>query len=420
MARRWLWLLLILVLAAGCGGRSVISDPTEVRKLHDQEKKEIAFWNSYSDEETRLLEQELIPAFEREHPDIRVKSQHFSTDLELKNTLITRASSSRGPDVVRMDMTWVPEFSRNGLLLPLSRFPGFGEIRSRFRPGDMDLGSSYQENFYSLPLNIYTKAAIFNRELLKQAGYSTPPDTMQEVLNIARQHKYTIGLGGYEVLCTLPYIYSLGGSFTDENFSRATGYLNGDGTVRAVEELLLLSKEKIIHFSVVTGGGDNWAGVQDGNILMMDEGPWFYSILNDTELSRALNRTIPVPFPRGNGLGSIVSGEHLVILKGSRLPDESWAFLKFMSGKEPQLVMSRTGMIPTNVEAFDALEIGRDSYIHPYQQAMKAAHPLPPVKNWSKIDETYTRYLQEIFLGQWTVKGGLDRAASEIDSLLAD
>ncbi len=420
MGWRWVSLLLILVLLAGCGSPSMISDPKKVQTLQDREKTVITFWHTYNDKETQLLEQRLIPAFEQENPNIRVETINLAFNNELKNTLITRASSNRGPDVVRIDIAWVPEFSLKGLLEPLNGFSDFKDIRNRFNPKAMDVGF-YKNEYYSLPLNIYTKAAIFNRELLKQAGYSKPPSTMKEVLEIARQHRFTIGLGGLEPWDTIPYLYSLGGTLTNENFNKASGYLNGEGTIHAVEQLTALYRENLIDLPEKAGDGENLEGVKAGNILMTDDGPWFYSLLNKTELDRALKRTIPVPFPQGNGSASIIGGENLVIMKGSKHPNEAWTFMKWMTGKEAQLIMAQTGLIPTNLEAAKAFKVTpNSSYLNPFKEPAENSFQWPPVKNWSKIDEVYTNYLNRIFAGELSAKDGLDRAAAEIDMLLAD
>ncbi|MNO31302.1 Multiple sugar-binding protein precursor [compost metagenome] len=397
----------------------MISDPEKVQKLYENDKTVIIFWHTYNDTETRLLMRELIPAFERKNPDIRVKSINLANNDQLKYSLIARASSNRGPDVVRMDIAWVPEFSHKGLLEPLNGFSGFEFLRNAFHRKAMSVGF-YKNQYFSLPLNVYTKSAIFNRELLKRAGYSEPPRTMDEVLELARKHRFTIGLGGLEPWDTLPYLYSLGGSFMDRDYTRASGFLNSQGTVRAVEKLTGLYKENLIHFSALTLNDDNWSGVRNGSILITDEAPWFYSLLKDSEIKHALNQTLPVPFPMGNGPSSIIGGENLVIMKGSKHPAEAWAFMEWMTGKEAQLIMARAGLIPANTEAAKAMPVSRDSYLYPYVDAMDHSFLRPPVKNWSKIEKVYIEYLHKIFLGECSVRDGLNRAAAEIDKLLMD
>lgn len=72
------------------------------------------------------------------------------------------------------------------------------------------------------------------------------------------------------------------------------------------------------------------------------------------------------------------------------------------------------------VEARKSWMVDRDSYLYPYVEATAEAFLRPPVKNWGKIEQVYIVYLSKIFLGELSMKEGLDRAASEIDMLLAD
>ncbi|AIQ11064.1 extracellular solute-binding protein [Paenibacillus durus] len=417
MATRWISFILILLLTAGCGGTSMISNPESVQTLQGNDKTVLIFWHTYNDKETRLLMQELIPAFERDHPDIRIKCINLANNNELKYNLIARASSGRGPDVVRMDIAWVPEFSHKGLLEPLNGFPGFNDVRDAFHQKVMNAGH-YNDQYYSLPLNLFTKLTIFNRELLARSGYSEPPHTMDEILELVRKQHFVIGLGGLEPWDTLPYLYSLGGSFMDRDFTRASGYLNSDRTVRAVEKLAKLYKDKLIHLSAVTQNRDNWAGVRNGNLLLTDEAPWFFSLLKESDKRLALKQTLSVPFPKRNGTGSIIGGENLVIMKGSRHPVEAWVFMKWMTGLEGQLIMAKAGLIPTNKEAVKALNVSSHSYLYPYVEEVDDSFLRPPVKNWSKIEELYTVYLHQIFLGHLSAREGLDQAAEGIDKLL--
>jgi multiple sugar transport system substrate-binding protein len=409
-----------MTLLVGCGNLKVISDPNhvEVELLHGRQGHVIEFWHTYSDEETRLLEEKLIPAFEKLHPGIRVKAVRQTNNDELKNTLIARASSKRGPDAVRMDIVWVPEFMQKGLLVPLNRFPDFENIREHLRREVMDVGL-YQNQYYSLPMNMNTKIAIYSQKLLQKAGLSEPPRTMEETFDLARKYQAGIGISGVDGWRSLPYIYSLGGALTDKAYTRASGYLDGAATISAVEQLLQLYKDGIIDRSIMSGGGDIWEGVKSGSVWMTDEGPWFYSVFNGQALDDSIKSTIRAPMPHGKGPASIIGGENLVIMKGSKQPEEAWIFLKWMTGVEAQLVMAQTGLLPTNLYAFKDLNYNEDTYIHPYVDALEYAFVRPPVKNWTKIDEVYTRYMRKIFQGDLPAKDALTRASAEIDTLLA-
>ncbi|MBT2722193.1 extracellular solute-binding protein [Bacillus sp. ISL-46] len=419
MAFRLILILMFVVFTTGCGSQSLISDPNKVETLHGNEVTVVSFWHTYSDEETRVLEEELIPAFERQYPNIRVDSINLAINNELRNTLISLASSNRGPDVVRIDLSWVPEFSHKGLLEPLNGFSDYKDISRLYQREARRVGFE-QNQYYSLPLDMYVKSAIFNRKLLQRAGYSEPPPTFQKVIDLARKYHYSIGLGGWEPWDTLPYIYSLGGSLMNENFTKSSGFLNSEETVQAVKQLRALYREKIIHFSRMKDHGDIWTEVKSGNVLMTDEGPWFYGILDKEGLDRALKQTIPVSFPSNAGTASIMGGNHLVIMKGSKHPAEAWTFMKWMTAKKAQLTMAQTGLIPTNLKARDAWKVNRNSFLYPYVNATDDVFLRPPVKNWGNIEQVYTGYMSRIFLGELSVQEGLDRAAAEIDILLAN
>ncbi|WP_445489158.1 extracellular solute-binding protein [Niallia sp. 03133] len=418
----WRVVSFVLVLAwmAGCSNSAMISNPDKVQKLHHSKKHIITFWHTYNDKETELLEQKLIPAFEKEYPNIEVHSVNLAFNNELKTSLMARTFSNRGPDVARINISWVPELSQKGFLEPLNALPDFEDIHSRFQSNLMNAGL-HNTIYYSLPLNIYTKAAIFNLELLKRAGYSTPPSTMDEVLTLARRNHFSIGIGSLNTRDSLAYLYSLGGTLTDKNFHKASGYLNGDETIHAVKQLTSLYKEKLIDLpGDILGTEENWNRMKAGNMLMTDDGPWFYGFLSGAELHQALKLTLPVPFPQMSHPAALVTGENLIMMKGSKHRTEAWIFMKWMTGIKAQVLMAKTGLMPTNLEAAKMLKEPRNSYLFAYKEATDLAFLLPPVKNWNKIDGVYTEYLTKIFSGELSVEDGLDRAAAEIDVLLAE
>ncbi|MBD2868912.1 extracellular solute-binding protein [Paenibacillus arenilitoris] len=414
---RLIALICMLFLAAGCGGQSIISDESSVARLNQNEKVEIEFWHTYSDEETRILEDQILPAFEKAHPDIRVRPVRQYNNAELKYTLISKASANRSPDVVRMDIAWVSEFAQSGLLLPLSDNDDFDDVTKSLQSNTGSAGY-FAGAHYSLPVNMNTKVAIFSRELLEKSGLSKPPAAFQEVIELARKEGYKIGMSGLEAWKSLPYVYALGGRMTDEAYTRATGYLNGEGTVKAVELLLSLYKERLIDGAVINGGADLWEDVKTGKLLVMDDGPWFYSVFQGEELERAVRSTVAVPFFPAFGPASILGGEDLVIPRGSKYPKQAWAFMKWMIGKDAQVAMSRTGLIPTNVEAKEMKARG-ESFIPPFTEALEHTFLRPPVKEWSAMDKIYTGYMTQIFQGKLSAKDGLTKAAAEIDLLLA-
>ena len=92
----------------------------------------ITFWGSYGNggnsAQQDVLESTLIPAFEADHPGIKVEYVDVPYD-DLLQKLTTSAAGDELPDLVRADLGWVPKFADLGVLVPLSQaMPDFQEL----------------------------------------------------------------------------------------------------------------------------------------------------------------------------------------------------------------------------------------------------------------------------------------------------
>ncbi len=406
------WLLAIVlagfVMITGCNNQSIIDGDYSLQKPNNK-KEEIIVWHTYSEEETAVFENEVIPLFEKQHPNLDVKPVRQPYGEQLKWTLLARASAKKPPDVVRMDISWVPFFAKMGQISSVSDFKDFHFVKEGFLETPLK-SNLFNGKYYGLPLNTNTKAAIYNRELLKNAGYTRPPGNMDELLDLIVNHHYQLGLTGYTPWNSLPYFYGFGGTLLNPDYTKADGFLNSPKSIQAVKKLRILYNS--------SGKTDTWQGVVDGKYFMIDEGPWFYSVQTPQKLEEITENTISAPFPVTNGKGSVLGGENLVIMKGARNLQASWTFIKWMASPEPQKLLMKTGLMPT-VKGIKIKESTKESgYLSSYIEGVKNSFSLPPVSNWAEIEEIYIKYLRMIILEQIAVKEGLSLAAKEIDSLL--
>lgn len=375
----------------------------------DKKKEEIIVWHTYSEEETKVFENEVIPLFEKQHPDIDIKPVRQPYGEQLKWTLLARASAKKPPDVVRMDISWVPFFAKMGQIYSVSDFKDFNHVKKGLL--EVPLKSNlFNGKYYGFPLNTNTKVAIYNRDLLKDAGYTKPPDNIDELLDLILKNHYRIGLTGYTAWETLPYFYGFGGTLLSPDFKTANGYLNSPKSIQAVEKLRILFN--------ASGNSDTWQGIIDGKYLMIDEGPWFYSVQTPQKLKEIMKNTFSVPFPVTNGKGSVLGGENLVIMKGARNLKASWIFVKWMATSEPQKLLMKTGLMPT-VKGMNIKESSKElGYFESYSEGLNHSFSLPPLANWAQIEEIYIKYLKMIILERIDVKEGLTLAAKEMDTQL--
>ncbi|MCV9887312.1 extracellular solute-binding protein [Metabacillus halosaccharovorans] len=408
----------LLVVMIGCTNLTIIDEHSPAKIEEDQVNEKIEIWHTYSEQETKIFENEVIPLFEQEHPEIDIKPVRQAHNKQLMSSLISRASVNSTPDIIRMDITWMPKFADLKLLYPVSRFDDFNELKNRFY--DAPLKSNvFEGSYYGLPLNSNTKVAIYNRQVLSDIGLKTPPRKMEEFIQIIEENNLKIGMLNVHTWGSLPYFYGLGGELTDPNHTKATGYLDSENSIKAVKKLVELYQNSNLPKQIVSGYPETWQNIRNGNYFMIDEGPWFYSVQPNDEIALINKQTISAPFPDNGESSSILGGENIVMTKGTKHREAAWTFMKWMTTDTPQKLLLQAGLLPTNRHVPFSGNLDKYPYYKSYIESIDQAHLRPQVPEWEQINDIYTNYLRQIFYEQVSVEDGLKKAAMEIDQLLA-
>lgn len=382
------------------------------------------FWHHYSAQspENETLTKVLIPKFEEENPGIKVNAvSHEWADLHDK--ILISAKSDTLPDVARLDSAWVPEFQKMGILVPLNQeMSDFQDVSDGLLESAMTTAQIGGDS-YGLALNTNTKILYYNTEAFEKAGLKAPA-TMKEFAedckklsgkNDAGQQVWGYdepGLAGWN-LC--PFIWSMGGSLTNEDQTKATGYLNSKETVAAIQMLADLYKDQ-----AVTGWNSGDIPMTDGfgtgRYMMLLEGPWKVSELAGAypEFEYA---TAPVPAGDGGSI-SVLGGEDIGMFKTAN-KDAAWKFMKFMTGEYAQEEMAKCGQIPCNKEALESDTV-KNADFAPYIEQLKTAKSRPTVASWSEIDSELTASVTAVMNGEKTAQEAMDDLAKKVDVLLAE
>ncbi|XID91890.1 extracellular solute-binding protein [Paenibacillaceae bacterium WGS1546] len=414
----------MLLLATACGVR-LAPEPGGVGTGEATPPGRIVleFWHTYSDLETAVFTEQVLPLFEEQFPGIAINPVRKDYTDQLKGAVLAAVADNKAPDIMRMDIIWVPEFAKQGVLTRLSGMDGFDELRGQFI-GSMLATAEYQGDYYGLPVNANTRAAIFNKTLLRQAGLDAPPRTFDELYAAAKQLKaanpdtYGIGICCSNGWGTLPYFWTFGGQLTDPGYTRASGYLDGEASLAALRRLKLWFDEGIISPSIVGGEPGTWDGILKGKLLMIDDAHWFYTVNASGENEPLLSDTTVGLFPSGEAPGtSVIGGENLVIFAQSDRQEAAWQFVKWMTSERPQQLMADTGLILTNRNTRKA---NPDPLIALYQEQLARANPRPPVPGWTAVEDVFARMVERIMTGEQPVEEAAAQAAERIDALLRD
>ncbi len=395
-------------------------DETEVADNEEHEPVTLVYWNTHGEAETPVLNNVIIPAFEEKYPWITVESVTMPTD-GLKQQLITAISSGTAPDVMRLDIIWTPEFAKMGALVEVDDLEGYEELADNFFEGPLNT-NLYNGKHYGLPNSTNTTFAFYNLALLEKAGFDSLPKTYDELVaakNKLGEGEYLIGCGGVTCWQLMPYFYSLGGTFTDDAYSTATGYINSEASVKALETLVQWSDEGIMSPALLGGSPDAWGGITGDQVLMMAEGPWFPACTTEEEKDKYAYGDL---LPAGSaGSISVVGGENVVMFNNGKHNEEAWLLMKYLSSDEAMIPMAVQGsVVPPTKTAADSEEVLQNPVMAACLQQLETSVARIPNANWEKIDEKINIAFEQVFRHEAGAKETLDKLAGEIDALLAD
>ncbi|KUK20696.1 extracellular solute-binding protein [Pseudothermotoga lettingae] len=393
-------------------------------------KKEIVFWHSYSTDsgEYKLLVEKIIPEFEKQHSDIKIVEMQVPYD-EMRRRLITATAAAQFPDVMRMDIIWVPQFAEIGVLLAVDEtFPeDFAFLKDNFFDGPLST-CYWNDHYYGLPLDTNTRILLWNKKVFEEEGLSGPPETMDEFIEYIKlltkdlNKDGTIDRWGYadsglNPWNTIPWIYSMGGSILDPTNSKAEGYVNSPASVKALEVFSKLYKEGCISDTIAGGGSiGSFEGYAEGVYAMTIGGPWSWSIIKGQYPDAEINYSL---FPRGeNGSRSVVGGEDIVIFKSTRYPKEAWEFVKYMVSYEVQREFSTVGQIPILKTLLEDSNIKEHPFMLIYLKQLETAVARSPHPAWNQISDVLQKAWEDAVIGDINPKEALDLAAQEIEAIL--
>ncbi|HTG71933.1 MAG TPA: extracellular solute-binding protein [Candidatus Udaeobacter sp.] len=390
----------------------------------DGKKVTIEYWHTYSDQEEKVLTDEIKPLFEKENPGIELKLTRMPYE-GLKEQVIAGVAGDAAPDLMRMDIIWVPEFAKMGALQDVSKNDGFDELKANSFEAPMET-NAYNGGYYGVPVNTNTKIAIYNKAVLDEIGVKAAPATMDEFveaakLAVAKGKPGGIGIGGANVWAASPYFWSLGGSLTNEDYTKVDGYLNSPESVKALETIVQWNKDGLVTPTILGGEPGAWDGMKNNDYMMIDDGPWFYSILmNEAESAfKPLEQTVRGLIPAGaGGSRSVVGGEDLVIFANSKHPQEAWTFAKWMLGDEPQKIMSKLGLIPTNKTAANDPAFLEQPFVTEYVKQLETALPRTPIPQYGEMEGIVNLAFEKAVRGELSPKEALDEAAKNIEAIL--
>lgn len=424
LAAVFLAIAMLAMCIAGCGGNGV-PDATVNGSDHSSaasdssdpqqpaEEVTITFWHTYGDSEEAQFLNVVMPLWEKAHPEIKVEAVRQDSS-QYHQMIVTSFGTGMSPDVARVDITNVAAYAKQGGLVALSDFADFAELSAAYLEAPLST-NLYQGKYYGLPLDTNCKAAVVNTNVLKELGLNEVPATMEEFLAAAKDRgTYSLNVSGVGDWDMYPYFWLFGGTLTDEGFTKATGYLDSEASIAAINKLLELHDQKIFTIRDVDGSVDAWDGI-NSEYAMFFEGPWYFGSYEDCAAKGIVAATIPTYEGRS---ASVVGGEDIAVFATSKHQQAAYEFAKFMTSEEVQLAMLEAGQLPILKSLVGHEAVTSNPVWSVYMKQMESAKARIPSPNNSAIQEIWSEAITSIFVEGADVAGTLHDAAARIDAQL--
>jgi multiple sugar transport system substrate-binding protein len=336
----------------------------------------------------------LIPDFEKNYPGIKVKSQMIPWTAA-QEKLITAYASGNLPDIFQLGNTWVPQFVALGAIENLNEFiKNSDQInQENYFKGIWDT-NLIDSTIYGIPWYIDTRVLFYRTDILKEAGFSLPPKTWDELYEVSRrikelfkgQEKYAIYLPTNE---WAPFvIFGLQAHSTLLKDNNSFGNFSGQNFKRAFEFLIRFHKEKLAPVGI-SQVANVYQAFADAYFSMYISGPWNVREFKKWMTGELADKwmTAPLPGPDAKTPGvSLAGGSSLVISEKSRNKDAAWQFCEYLSLPQVQIQFYRlVSDLPAVKAAWKDSTLQNDPYMKAFYQQFQYVVATPKITEWEQI-----------------------------------
>jgi N,N'-diacetylchitobiose transport system substrate-binding protein len=365
--------------------------------------------------------------FNKQYPNVKVTVAYQAWADHLSK-FDAAAQGGSAPDVIEMGTTEMGLYMGNGAFADLTTKKGEFANSDSWVQALAD-SATFNSKLYGVPYYGGTRAVVYRKDLLADAGITEPPATWaaltDAVAKLSAKHKAdptfsAFFLPGQHQYAAMPFIYDAGGQVAkqgtdgkwDATFSSpeaVTGLKNwkalmdagyhGDRTINDLTAFSTMVAGKAAMFYDTSGQMKKVFG-KDGDAKLKDQIATF---------------RLPSPTKADGFVPAFMGGSDLAIPAMSKHQDWAAAWVKAYTSPTSQQAFVDGGFMSNTPKI-----VTSDPQMKGYVDTLSATWTLPPAKNWAQVekDKTVLNMLVDIATGKKTVEDATAAADQAIETTL--
>jgi trehalose/maltose transport system substrate-binding protein len=332
-------------------------------------------------------------------------------------------------DVIVGNEIWTAEFAENGWITDVTdMFPE--SERARFL--EVPIKSlTYEAKIYGIPWFTDAGMLYYRKDLLEQSGFSEPPNTWEELKEMAKKVVQDSGT---------TYGFLFQGANNETGVCNALEYIwTHGGEVLDGERVIIDSPESVAglttELSMISDGvtpqavasytlGEADAAFLNGDAVFCRNWPYMYAMAGDPEMSKINPEQVGLSqLPVGVGQGqraSCLGGWNMLIDTSSQMQDEAWEFVRFMTSEESQKMQTLSAStLPTLDTLYENREILEEvPVVALSKEALQNARPRPVSPYYSQMSRTMSQQFNSILTGATSPGEAVETLQSELQQII--
>lgn len=429
---------LIVTTLSGCsGGKSagnVAGEANGGAANSGTNSEQVTITHYTIDSEDRTFIEKLIPEFEKEHPNIKVKVEKAPYE-QFDSKLQTLIAGGKSPDVTsHYGYGGFAEYYNKDMLFDMTdliKEDGFKASDYNI-PDDLMKIYTVKDHTYGIPVNMYVTLMLYNKDMFDAAQLSYPPSDYEDkswtfAAMVEKAKKMTvvsdnIAKTQYGVDFTwaerdMRPLYFGAEPYSEDTWTNggvpSETHFDSPEVIAAYQKLFdLIFKDKVSpnsewSKSVAGQNGDPFVA---GKIGMSIGGSWNLAGANDFPFKIGV---AAVPWGGNDQVRSTLYVDPLLILKDSKHPKEAFEWIKYLLTTDVQekSIELSGGNPPVNTEAaevyykhFEGIDPADVKKV--YEGAIKYGYESYNhlITNYSQINDMFINEMQPVETGHKTLE----------------